>query len=98
MARHGELLTFSLTLNVSEMLPGRKGLSCLTGFKRGLCCSLGYRGGKNGSSTEGRLIVGQKKKKKRGGGNKGEKLLNNQQWIQNACRKYLMQKSVLESF
>lgn len=46
MERHGELLTFSLTLNVSEVLPGRRGLSCLTGFKRGLCSSLGYRGGK----------------------------------------------------
>lgn len=32
----------------------KKGLSCLTGFKRGLCCSLGYRGGKKGGSTEGR--------------------------------------------
>lgn len=73
MGKHGGLLTFSLTLNVSEMLPGRKGLSCLTGFKRGLCCSLGYRGGKKGSSTEGRPILGliprqdqeQKKKKKK---------------------------------
>lgn len=71
MGKHGELLTFSLTLNVSEMLPGRKGLSCLTGSKRGLRCNLGYRGGKEGSSTEGRPILGfilrqdQKKKNKR---------------------------------
>lgn len=28
----------------------------------------------------------------------GEKLLNNQQWIQNSCRKYLIQKSVLGRF
>lgn len=74
MGRHGELLTFSLTLNVSEVLPGRKGLSCLTGSTRGLCCNLGYRGGKKkGGSTEGKPILGfilrqdpKKRKEKKG--------------------------------
>lgn len=78
MGRHGELLTFSLTLNVSEMLPGRKGLSCLTGLREVYTVVWDIGKKKKKVVVEGRPILSFIPRQNQEHKN-GEKLLNNQQ-------------------